>query len=527
MSVRLLRPLSNKLTFSVDRSTISKIILQSHRWAPASDESLAPFPRMAKAVCGRFPAVEQKMHEWMDRQIAQGLEVRDAAARDQAKEFAKDAGYPTDRFKASAKWLDKVRLLILILPMQSIMIGNADVQFKARRREQGKPTTSMQIGIGYYQPSPINSAPPIMEYAQQHPDAASLSRTHSSATLSSGSSEYASQQHGQMAHDNGITIPHGLVFTRSDTDLAYPHQSQESLVSMSSAHIDTTPVSRERPQTSPQDFDGGVSPSSGKAVKPSPLALQRQNSYHGYGGQRRPTPLSRSNTANSTGRRSRPGSLAASAFGITPLGGDEPYSPHSPASSGGISRNGSLSGHSRARSGTTGSMGMTPFTDQLGVLNISPGMDTPETTASSASSTMPMPLSIPPLTPITPGHPHAHQHSYPNGAAYAYGHGGGYMPALAHEYTSPAYDQHASIHSMPYGTMPNKHYASPTYAYQNYQAGQAYEMPPTSAHGGHHADAQAHEHTLHHPQPMPHLAAPARYPATTDFGPPPQEERWQ
>lgn len=64
---------------------------------------------MAKAVCGRFPAVEQRMHEWMDRQIASGVEVRDSTARDQAKEFAKEAGFPTDRFKASAKWLDKVR----------------------------------------------------------------------------------------------------------------------------------------------------------------------------------------------------------------------------------------------------------------------------------------------------------------------------------------------------------------------------------------------------------------------------------
>lgn len=67
---------------------------------------------MAKAVCGRFPAVEQKMHEWMDKQIAQGVEVRDAAARDQAKEFAKEAGFPMDRFKASAKWLDKVSSIL-------------------------------------------------------------------------------------------------------------------------------------------------------------------------------------------------------------------------------------------------------------------------------------------------------------------------------------------------------------------------------------------------------------------------------
>lgn len=48
------------------------------------------------------------MSEWMDRQIAAGLDVRDNIARDQAKMFAQEVGLGNDRFKASAKWLDKV-----------------------------------------------------------------------------------------------------------------------------------------------------------------------------------------------------------------------------------------------------------------------------------------------------------------------------------------------------------------------------------------------------------------------------------
>ena len=48
------------------------------------------------------------MHEWMDEQIAAGHDVRDNIAREKAKEFAKRIGFPMDRFKASAKWLDKV-----------------------------------------------------------------------------------------------------------------------------------------------------------------------------------------------------------------------------------------------------------------------------------------------------------------------------------------------------------------------------------------------------------------------------------
>lgn len=50
------------------------------------------------------------MHEWMDTQIASGIDVRDQVARDQAKEFARQLGFPEDRFKGSAKWLDKVSL---------------------------------------------------------------------------------------------------------------------------------------------------------------------------------------------------------------------------------------------------------------------------------------------------------------------------------------------------------------------------------------------------------------------------------
>ena len=48
------------------------------------------------------------MHEWMDEEIAAGRDVRDNVAREKAKEFARRIGFPMERFKASAKWLDKV-----------------------------------------------------------------------------------------------------------------------------------------------------------------------------------------------------------------------------------------------------------------------------------------------------------------------------------------------------------------------------------------------------------------------------------
>jgi hypothetical protein len=99
---------SNTSDASVDRSTISKILLSAHRWTGPPEPPTALAPKPLKAVGGRFPAIEAKMHEWMDEQLAAGLDVRDNVARDRAKAFAKEIGFPTERFKASAKWLDKV-----------------------------------------------------------------------------------------------------------------------------------------------------------------------------------------------------------------------------------------------------------------------------------------------------------------------------------------------------------------------------------------------------------------------------------
>ena len=65
-------------------------------------------PKAAKQVGGRFPAIEAKMDAWMDEQIAMGQDIRDNMARDKAKDIAREIGFPIDRFKASAKWYDKV-----------------------------------------------------------------------------------------------------------------------------------------------------------------------------------------------------------------------------------------------------------------------------------------------------------------------------------------------------------------------------------------------------------------------------------
>lgn len=222
-----------------------------------------------------------------------------------------------------------------------------------------------------------------------------IARSHSAVTISSTST---SSQEMFVPSPAGIPSHH-IIFNRSESDLVRPGPTP----------IETTPQSRARSQSSPQKLDTSVAlasatmqtPSSGRHVRPSPLSLQRQNSYHGSSpSPRRPLPPSRSNSSQGPFRRSRPGSLAASAFGITALDGDGHYSPiQSPTTS----HSGSISGpsHSRQKSEC-----LTPFTQSMATMALSPdisdGGDLIHSTSTSSVSSIPTQLNIPPLTPLTP-----------------------------------------------------------------------------------------------------------------------------
>lgn len=302
------------------------------------------------------------------------------------------------------------------------------------------------------------------------PDGASLSRTQSAATASSESSEYT---HSQISP--AFPAQRMMAYNKSESDLGYIQASVQGqshgYTIPGQSQTDTTPTSRQRSQSSPQIEPGMLSPSSGKAVKPSPLALQRQNSYHGSGSSPRRPMLSRANTSQLPTRRSRPGSLAASVFGITPLGGDDsPYSPNSPSASSGasLSRNGSISHshtHSRARSDASSSLALTPFTTSMGVLNISPDVETPETASSMSSHQMPMPLAIPPLTPNTPLHAQGGAPTF--SPDYVPSEGDHSPMDFVHAHVHPATQgvQAHAKNSMQYSTMPNRHYGQHQYSY--------------------------------------------------------------
>ncbi|KAK4689069.1 hypothetical protein P7C73_g1051, partial [Tremellales sp. Uapishka_1] len=391
--------------YGVDRSTISKILLSSHRWTGPPEPPTSSAPKPSKAAGGRFPAIEDRMHEWMDGQIAAGVDIRDNIARDRAKAIAREIGFPPDRFKASAKWLDK---------------------FKDRRKATGRPTMStVNHGFGGYYP--YTGAP----YPSQSPMGGSLmlSRSQSSVTLSSsGSSGQEAYQHSphQFQSPTFMGPPQShIAVNKSEPDLS---------------HIDTTPGgSRQRSQSSPQtltEMGAMVSPSSGKTSsirvnRPSPMGLQRQNSYQGTTSPspRKPVTLTRTTSSQGTLKRSRPQSLAASAFGLTPLHGDEVYSP-SPLNS--PSTSASSGTHSRQHSIAS----LTPFTSSLSVMSISPDM-------SEGGDGHPLSMTVPPMTPLTPGQ-QALNGVFPNtdyGEIQTHQGPGGYQSS----------------------TMPNKHFAQPHY----------------------------------------------------------------
>nr|XP_031863207.1 uncharacterized protein CI109_001079 [Kwoniella shandongensis]KAA5530279.1 hypothetical protein CI109_001079 [Kwoniella shandongensis] len=398
--------------YGVDRSTISKIILSSHRWTQPQEPQAPPVPKAPKAVGGRFPAVEKKLDAWMDTQIASGQEVRDSVAREKAKTFAREIGFPMDRFKASAKWLDK---------------------FKDRRKAAGKAVTSpIQADYGYYyaQPQYAMMASPMME------GSVNLSRSQSTATLSSSDSS------GQGEYQHPAYLPADSVHarmgsTRSESDLN---------------NTNLTPNSRSRSQSSPQVVvePGMQSPSSGKAGKhrPAALHLQRQNSYHGTSpSPRRAVGLSRTNSIQGASRRTnRPLSLAASAFGFTNM---DPHGSNSPLGSPSTG-----SSHSRQRSDVSVSHGLSNMT-------ISPSISE----HGEMRGMMPMSMSmatIPPLTPITPGHA-VQSGVFPN---TDYG------------------ELQGDINH--YATMPNKHYGQAHYAnvatYPVNDFGPAFMVPPNETH---------------------------------------------
>ncbi|KAL1413628.1 hypothetical protein Q8F55_001406 [Vanrija albida] len=271
--------------YSVDRSTISKILNQEDRWLdpeqPNANAALARRPG------GRYPAIEEAIHRWLDEAVLEGREVKDTEAREEALKMGLRLGHP--HFQASSKWWDGV---------------------KRRRLEEGRSMPTMRRVNSQVQPSVvIPGGGLVRSYSAMTMDGAALPHD---AYHQFPMHPHAGPSHYQLV-DPSVGVHPGMMLMQA------------------------MPIgARARSQSNPQAMPGYVAqqpPSFGPArhqrspPRHSPVTpLGRPNSFHGAANESpsRTAALSRANS--SQGRRSPHTRLGASAFGLTPVRGPDPAS---------------------------------------------------------------------------------------------------------------------------------------------------------------------------------------------------------
>lgn len=443
---------------SVDRSTISKILIQAHRWTGPPQPPVVPIPKPTKPSGGRFPAIEHEMLKWWDAQEASGREVRDTTAREHAKAIARMMGFGEDRFKASAKWLDKFKERRR-RPYSVHQQGSSHEGSPMSYSGTATPHSGMGSSFPGHHPQQSFYLHPTQYYGHPSgyntPSHSNISRSQSSVTL-------ASMDSGYVAHPNHGSHPsHPSGW--NDSEHAGMHESISDISNVSSALH-----SRQRSRSSPQrngpldpTNPGSLDPASGRAPRSMTSGLQRSQSTRVGGvspSPRRPTTLHRtqSSTSSISSRRgNRPTSLAASAFGLTPM--------HQPEANGSRAHTPAHGTPSqtpdRRTSDESSSTQMRPFTTSMYSMNISPAETMSSagtlTSSSSTNSIQQHALSGPlPITPIAPNgqfmeyrsidsnYPSAYQSYHPSQAAseahrqqmYSYPGGPGYQQPVSQHY---------------------------------------------------------------------------------------------
>lgn len=109
--------------FNIERSTVSKILKNKHRWLSIDDEPplliakqrylLAVFQhRVSNIVLSRqakFPGIESLMEDWVIKSAKKNVILTDAMLRKQALEFGRELGFPPANFKASPGWVENFK----------------------------------------------------------------------------------------------------------------------------------------------------------------------------------------------------------------------------------------------------------------------------------------------------------------------------------------------------------------------------------------------------------------------------------
>ncbi|RPD62691.1 CenpB-DNA-bind-domain-containing protein [Lentinus tigrinus ALCF2SS1-7] len=111
--------------FGVERSTISKILKQRHRWA-GQDPDRRMRDDYPKHRPGKFPDLELRLEEWTKLACKNGNPVSDVCLRKKARAFADEMGITADKFKASSGWVENFKHRVGI--RRGFYVGNGTAE---------------------------------------------------------------------------------------------------------------------------------------------------------------------------------------------------------------------------------------------------------------------------------------------------------------------------------------------------------------------------------------------------------------
>lgn len=413
----------------MDRSTISKILISAYRWTGPPETPAVKQPKPPKQSGGRFPIIEDEVFKWWDGEDAAGREVKDADIREQAKEIARRLGFDDDRFKASNKWLEKFK------DRRRKTTEQPDHERSPSRMSNTLPPGVASMQPNFLAPHPVNH----QAFGGGYDSHSFYAHSNASGSHHGFMSGYTSPAHGNLSRSQSSTtlasMESGMVGVTLNGSQYLDHLNPANGLDPGANHApawisDVTDTSfgfynRQRSRSSPQRHlrtvggqtdptrAGTLDPASGRAARQvGPVGLQRSQSTRVGGASPGPPKrpggtLHRNHSSvssiSSATRRSRPPSLAASAFGLTPMQPETPSSVASPASTGQQPNSASQSqylSHTPDRRGSNGSVQYHPnlggatsaamqqsFQNSMSGMNISPeAMSSAGTMTSSSSS---------------------------------------------------------------------------------------------------------------------------------------------
>jgi hypothetical protein len=99
----------NKTDFSIDRSTVSKVITATRQKEERArnGDVIEPVVKVSKGGLARYPEIDAVVGNFIDTQATKGIIPPDQELRTLARDAAERLGID---FKASVKWLENVGL---------------------------------------------------------------------------------------------------------------------------------------------------------------------------------------------------------------------------------------------------------------------------------------------------------------------------------------------------------------------------------------------------------------------------------